>query len=168
MRLTSLALVAAIGLSAAAPSFAQRAPTAAPTGAPGAPTGRTWQRPDPAQRAERRAERLRAVLQLRPDQEPALRTLVAAMQPTAEQRERREAERTEMRNLPTPQRLDRMQARSAERQARFAQRAEAIKRFYAQLTPAQQRAFDALPMEHGGRGGRGEHGFGRGKRPDFG
>jgi hypothetical protein len=73
-----------------------------------------------------------------------------------------------MRNLSTPQRLDRMQARSAERQARLAQRAEAIKRFYAQLTPAQQRAFDALPMGRGGMGGRGERGFGHGKRPDFG
>jgi Spy/CpxP family protein refolding chaperone len=164
MRLTSLALAAAIAVSAAAPSFAQPAPTAAP----GAPTGRTWRTPDPAQRAERHAERLRAVLQLRPDQEPALRTLVTAMQPTPEQRERRQAERAEMRNLSTPQRLDRMQARQTERQARFAQRAEAIKRFYAQLTPAQQRAFDALPMGPGGMGGRGEHGFGRGKRPDFG
>ena len=54
-----------------------------------------------------------------------------------------------MQNLTTPQRLDRMAARMAERQQRFAQHAAAVKQFYAQLTPAQQKAFDA--MHHGGK-----------------
>jgi hypothetical protein len=69
-----------------------------------------------------------------------------------------------MRDLPTPQRLDRMQARMNERQAAFARRSDAVKRFYAQLTPAQQRAFDALHDGPGGlRGGPGHgHGHDRG------
>jgi hypothetical protein len=166
MRLTILALASAIALSSAGASFAQPAPDA---GAPPA-GGRAWQRPDPAQMAERRTERLRAILQLRPEQEPALRALIAALQPSPEQMQRRMAERGEAANLTTPQRLDRMQARLAERQARFAQRADAIKRFYAQLTPAQQKAFDALPMGRGGMQGRGgfHRGFGPGKPPGMG
>jgi hypothetical protein len=166
MKLTSLALSAVIALSAGGASLAQPAAPAA-SGPPAA--NHAWQRPDPADMAQRHAERLRAVLQLRPDQEPALRALVAAMQPSPEQRERRRAERAAARDLTTPQRLDRMQARMAERQARFASRAEAVKRFYAQLTPSQQHAFDALPMGHGGMHGHGHgFGFGHGKGQGFG
>jgi hypothetical protein len=66
--------------------------------------------------------------------------------------EHRRGEREAAGALTTPQRLDRMQARMAERQARVAQHADAVKRFYAQLSPSQQRAFDAL---HQGRGGHG-------------
>jgi hypothetical protein len=122
--------------------------------------------------AEEHAQRLRAVLQLRPDQEPALKTLIAAMLPDPAKMEQRRAERGEMRNLTTPQRLDRMQARMAERQQQFARRAEAIKRFYAQLSPAQQKAFDAMHEGHGGMHGPGRGhggpGFGPGERPDLG
>jgi hypothetical protein len=165
MRLSSLALAGALAVSVAGASLAQPAP------GPASPEGRGWQRPDPAQMAANRTERLRAILQLRPDQEPALHTFVTAMQPSAEQLQRREAartERAEARNLTTPQRLDRMQARLAERQAAFARRSDAIKRFYAQLTPAQQRAFDALPMGRGDGRGHGRGGFGRGEHPGFG
>jgi hypothetical protein len=165
MKLTSLALAGAIALSAAGVSLAQPAP---PPGA-AAPAG-AWQRPDPAQMAERHAERLRALLQLRPEQEPALRAFIAAMQPSPEQMQRRMTERDEARTLTTPERLDRMQARLGERQAAFARRADAIKRFYAQLTPAQQRAFDALPLPHHGMGGHmhGGPGFGPGRAPGMG
>ena len=52
--------------------------------------------------------------------------------------------------LSTPQRLDRMMERMQERQARFAQRAEAVKRFYASLDPRQQKTFDALAIVRGG------------------
>ncbi len=157
MRPTSLALAGAIALSAAGASLAQ--PTTTPR--PAAAQDHAWRRPDPA----RMSERLRAVLQLRPDQEPALQAFVSAMQPSAEEMQRRQAERAEAGDLPTPERLDRMQARMAERQAAFGRRAEAIKRFYAQLTPAQQRAFDALPMKQGMGGRRGGPGFGHGKPP---
>ena len=163
MRLTSLALAGAIAASAVSASLAQPAPSPGPAPA----DGRMWQRPDPAQMAQRHAEKLRAILQLRPDQEPALNAFIAAMQPSPEQMERRRAEREEARNLTTPQRLERMQARLGERQAQFARRADAIKRFYAQLSPAQQRAFDALPMHRGGMRGHEHGGFGHG-RPGMG
>lgn len=164
MKLTPLAVAGAIALSAAGASFAQPAPQPGP----GPAEGRGWQRPDPAQMAERRAERLRAVLQLRPDQEPALRALMAASQPDRAKWERRRQERAQMRNLTTPQRLDRMQARMSERQAAFAKRAEAIRRFYAQLSPAQQKAFDALHEGRGGFDGRRHGGRGHGAGPGFG
>jgi Spy/CpxP family protein refolding chaperone len=162
MKFTPLALAGAIALSAAGASLAQPAPS---TG--GAPTeGRGWQRPDPAQMAER----LRTVLQLRPEQEPALRALIAASQPDPAKMERRRQDRAEARNLTTPQRLDRAQARMAERQAAFAKRADAIRRFYAQLSPTQQKAFDALHEGQGGKRGGGMHGgrhggFGHGDGP---
>lgn len=49
-------------------------------------------------------------------------------------------------------RLDRMQAMAEVRRARMAERAAAIKAFYAQLTPEQQKVFDAegLPAAHRG------------------
>lgn len=159
MKLSTLALAGAIALSAAGASLAQPAPTAGPAPA----DGRGWQRPDPAQMAQRHAEKLRAVLQLRPDQEPALTAFLAALRPDPAQMAQRRAERSETANLTTPQRLDRAQARMAERQREFARRADATKRFYAQLSPAQQRAFDALHQGRGGFGdgrGRGGHGHG--------
>jgi len=51
-----------------------------------------------------------------------------------------------------------MQARHAERSARFAKRAEATKTFYAALTPEQQKTFDAETVHAGMH--RGHHGHG--------
>jgi hypothetical protein len=111
--------------------------------------------------AERHAQHLRDALQLRPDQEPALRALMAALQPPAGERERMRQEREAGARLTTPERLDRQAARMAEHAARFRQHADAIKRFYAQLTPAQQKAFDAMPMMgFHGHHGMGGHGMG--------
>ena len=165
MKLIPLAAAAALSLAAGA-SLAQ---PAAPTGAAPGPRAeaRHWQRPDPAQMAERHAQHLRDALQLRPDQEPALRALVASMQPPAGETHRMHEDRDAMRGLSTPQRLDRMQSMMAEHEARFREHADAIRRFYAQLTPTQQKAFDAMPMmgHMGGGMGRmhgmhGEHGGG--------
>ena len=61
-------------------------------------------------------------------------------------------DRAQMAQLTTPQRLDLMDKRMAERQAHMKQRSDAVKTFYAQLTPEQQKTFDSRPM----RGGRGE------------
>ena len=62
------------------------------------------------------------------------------------------------RSLTTPQRLDLMQSRQAERSAMFAKRADATRTFYAGLTPDQQKTFDAETMRRFGPGDRGEHG----------
>lgn len=110
-----------------------------------------------------RAQRLRDALQLTQAQEPALQAFLGSMR-RPEGAQARKAPRAPAQALTTPQRLDRQAARMAERQQRFAQRAEATKRFYAALTPAQQKAFDAMHqgkgakrgahrmMRHGGRG----------------
>jgi hypothetical protein len=160
---TRLALAAALAvpLALAGASLAQ------PTPAPGADDGRhMMRRMDPAQMAAQHAQHLRDVLQLRPDQEGALQAFVGSMKPPEDDRDRRGDD--EDRSLTTPQRLDRMLARMDEMRTRMVQHADAVKRFYAQLTPAQQKAFDALPMGgHGmmGRGrmggGFGRHGWGR-------
>jgi hypothetical protein len=149
MKLTSLAAAGAIALLAAGASYAQQ-PPAGPAPVHGGV--RAHPRPDPAQMAERHAQHLRDALQLRPDQEPALRALVdATRRPAGAMKHERGVRQAA---LPTPERLDRMRARLVERQARFDEHATAIKRFYAQLTPSQQRAFDAMGPMGGGRHGK--------------
>ena len=149
------ALVVSAALAAASgPVFAQPAPP--PPGEDGGPrldvgSGRL----DPATRAEMRAQHLRDVLQLRPNQEAALAELTAAMKPPEGARERMRGERGEWARLSTPERLDKRHEAMVRRQQEFDRRAMAIKKFYAQLTPSQQKAFDAMqPMDgHGGRMG---------------
>lgn len=51
--------------------------------------------------------------------------------------------RAEFEKLSTTARMDRMTAMAEARHARMTARAEAIKHFYAQLTPEQQKVFDA-------------------------
>lgn len=145
------ALAAALLTGAAGASLAQP-----PAPASAEARGPMRERLSPEQRLERRAERLRAVLQLRPEQEPALRAYLSALRPPAGARERMRGERQAMAELTTPERLDRRRARMEERQRRFEVRAEATKRFYAQLNPAQQKAFDALGQHRRGKDG---HGF---------
>jgi hypothetical protein len=118
-----------------------------PHDAPGGPGGDMHHHSDGP---ERMARRLRDVLQLTPAQEPALQAFLAAMHPPRQ----------------GPQGLDEMakhmQDQMARRQAEMQARIAAIKQFYAALTPAQQKAFDALHggmmggmgREHGGWGGR--------------
>ncbi|MCX7588609.1 Spy/CpxP family protein refolding chaperone, partial [Phenylobacterium sp. 58.2.17] len=111
--------------------------------------------PDPQAMAARRGDHLRAALQLRPDQEPALKAFLAASQPAARPAP---GDRAAMAGMTTPQRLDAQRARMTERLARFDQRAAATKKFYAQLSPAQQKAFDTLAPRGPGKGMGGRHG----------
>jgi protein CpxP len=117
---------------------------------------------------EMRAHRIHDVLNLRPDQDAALKTLLTSMAPMhrehgpGDDKGRHGPE--DMGKLTTPQRLDKMAARMAEHQAQFQQRAAAIKTFYAGLSPEQQRTFDAVPGLIGGEhhmghdGDMGHHG----------
>ena len=153
---------------------------------------------------ERMARRLRDILQLTPAQEPALRVFVAAMHPSypgydhqgpggghiqgpgaatdpAARKAEMEARMADMGKtgaeeaaLTTPQRLDemvtKMAERTAKRQAELLAHVAAIKQFYAALTPTQQKVFDALGggmngwMGHG-RGGRMHTGMMEGPMP---
>lgn len=149
------ATIALTGLGAVAFAQTSPAPAAGPHGA--------HARPDPAQMAARHAQHLRDALQLTSAQEPALAAFMASMKPPEGMRDGMRARMGERgQPLSTPERLDRQRARMAERTQRFDQHAAAIKRFYAQLTPAQQKAFDALHMSGGRHGPRGGHGGMRG------
>ena len=141
------------GLMASA-SVAQQPPPAAAAGQPRDGRGE-WRRPDPEAMAARRAEHLRAALQLRPDQEPALKAFLDASKPAARPAR---GDRAAMAQMSTPQRLDAQRARMTERLARFDQRAAATKKFYAQLSPTQQKAFDTLAPRGPGKGMDGRHG----------
>jgi protein CpxP len=137
--IAALSAGAALSLMAAGATFAQ-----AP--APEAPRAAHMKRQhDPAEHAQR----LRDSLQLTPAQEPALQAFIAAHGDRGGDPQARRAEHEAMAKLSTPERLDRMAARMAEHQQRMTAHIAATKRFYAALTPSQQKAFDA--MHKGGK-----------------
>ena len=108
---------------------------------------------------ERRTQHLAALkekLKLAPGQEAAWNAFTASMQPGMRHAGAdRQARRAEIEKLGTVERMDRMTAMAQTRHARMTERAEAIKSFYAQLTPAQQKVFDAEAMpRHEQRGHR--------------
>ena len=165
-----LALIAGLvlPLTLATAAFAEE-----PNGGPGPDRPGAHMMRDPAARAAAHAQHLRDALQLRPDQEGALNAFIQANRPEHRMGEHRMGDRDhdggpDGQAMTTPQRMDHMLAHMDEMRTRMAAHVEATKRFYAQLTPAQQKAFDALPM-HGGGGrhmdGPGEHGRG-GHGPD--
>ena len=96
---------------------------------------------------------------LSPNQEPALNAFVQSTVRPAGLRDQMRQNREAQAGMTTPERLDRMRARLAERQAMFTRRADATMRFYSQLTPTQKRAFDAMGAERKHRGGRGHEGM---------
>ena len=91
-------------------------------------------------RMSERADALKATLQLRPEQEAAWNSYLAALQPPADLAR---PARADLRELTTPQRLDRMAELRKAHDAAFTQRDAATRAFYAQLDAAQQKAFDA-------------------------
>jgi protein CpxP len=105
------------------------------------------------QMAKRQAD-LKAKLQLSAEQEGAWTSFTAAMTPPNMANMPR-LNPAEMQALTTPQRMEKMQAMKAERDAHMSKRMEATKAFYAALTPEQQKVFDAQTMRgmHGGQGG---------------
>ncbi len=107
-----------------------------------------------AGRDDRRAAHLAGLKQklgLSAEQEAAWNTFAAATQhgsrhPGLE----RQTMRGDFDKLSTPERLDRVLAMSELRRSHLLERAQAIKALYAQLTPEQQRVFDAeaMPRPH--------------------
>jgi len=149
-------------LSLATASLAQPAPDAPPP--PQAGADAPHHHHDPAERRAHMADHLRTVLQLSQAQEPALNAFLDAMQPAHHgdgMRPDRDHDGDHDQALTTPARLDRMLVRFDEQRTRLVAHVEAIKTFYAQLSPAQQKAFDDLsPMLMGGgehRGMGGDH-----------
>lgn len=147
-------------------AFTAHAQTEAPALQPRmqAPTGQAAEATH-TPRAERRermqahvAQRLMALktqLALTPQQDSAWQTFAAAMQPSPDAWRQRVAMRTDLHTLTTPQRIDRMRALRSEHNAAMDQRLDATQAFYAQLSPEQQKTFDARAMtaERMGQGG---------------
>jgi hypothetical protein len=94
-----------------------------------------------------RAEHLRNILQLRPNQEAALTAYLAAGRPDHAGMMRMDGE---AQARTTPERLARMEQRLVQHQVQMKARLDATRRFYDQLDPAQKRAFDELPLMMGG------------------
>lgn len=109
--------------------------------------------------AERQAQ-LKAELKLTPAQEPAWNAFVARTAPEP-RGPMAGAAREDGAQLTTPQRLDKMQALRAERDAAMTRRIDATRSFYAALTPEQQKVFDAKGDGGFQRAGmKGEHRMG--------
>ena len=164
--LMAAALAAAFaGLSATAIAQNTTAAPAAPAPTPQAQEGAQEGQRD-AKSAERMArmqkhmaERqaaLKAELKITAEQEPAWNAFVARTAPEA--RPARQGPREDWSKLTTPQRLDKMAAMKAERDARMTQRHEAIKSFYAALGAEQQKVFDAKQLQGFQRAGMEGHG----------
>ena len=113
-----------------------------------------------SRRAERRAKRLQELkvfLQLQGNQEADWSTFSAALQtPMARPAPVNPAE---MEKLTTPERIDKMMAMKAAREAQINSRMNAVKTFYARLNPQQQKVFDTHASKAMKR-----HGMGPGHR----
>lgn len=153
--LIAATLLAAAGVAA----VAQTPPPAA-----GTPPARE-QRHDPAKIEQHRARmqeriaqrmgELKQKLAITSAQEAAWTTWTTALKPTPRQR----ADRAEFAQLTTPERIDRMRAVRAERNAAMDKRMDATKNFYAVLNAEQKKVFDAegLRFMKGGKRGHGRH-----------
>jgi len=165
-RLAWAGLLASVAFAASAQT-PPPAPAEAATAAPSAQHApHMHKHGDRAQRMEKMKERqakrmteLKTKLQLRADQEGAWSTFATSRQPPAAPPQR--PDRDAFAKMTTPQRLDLMKEHQASRTMAFERRADATRSFYAALTPAQQKTFDAETLKMGprGHGGpRGHHG----------
>jgi periplasmic protein CpxP/Spy len=156
-------LLAAAGVSAMAQSAPAMAPASVghPEGYSGPRTGHH----DPAKmqaKAAKRQAAMKAKLNITPAQEGAWTSFTAAMQPPAGMHTRPTPEqRAEFDKLGTPERIDKMRAMRTQRMAavnaQLDRRGEAVKTFYAALSPEQQKVFDAEQQKRGRHSGHGGH-----------
>lgn len=161
------ALLAAMALPALAQTTTPTPPAAevsqaasAPAHKPGGP-GMTKRHEEHMARMAQRQAALKEKLKLTAAQESAWTAFTSAMQP-GERPARPDPK--ELDKLTTPQRIDRMRELRAQHTAQAERRDEAVKKFYAALTPEQQKTFDTEARhagpgmhhggpEHGKRGG---------------
>jgi hypothetical protein len=97
-----------------------------------------------------RAERLTTLLQLRPEQEPALKAYLEALKPQRDHLVK--FEKSVEHRASTTERLAQMEARLAEQQAAGRARIDATRAFYGQLDARQKKVFDEMPMMFMGPG----------------
>jgi periplasmic protein CpxP/Spy len=168
-----LAALLAVGAAGVSTAFAQSAPPATPGATQTQPQAQRGMRHDHGERGmspermqqhmARRTADLKARLKIEPAQETAWNTFIDAMKPPADMMQRRQAIRTEMQKLTTPERIDRMRTLRTERQASMDKRGDAVKTFYAALNAEQKKTFDSRPMMQGRDGHGGKHGGHRGR-----
>ncbi len=121
--------------------------------------GKGGERAERHQRMEQRMaehqQKLRQDLKLTPQQEAAWTRYVESFKRPAPPAQR--PDREALQRMTTPERLDFMQARKAERDTHMNRIVEATRSLYAALTPEQQKVFDerAHPRRHGAPHGRG-------------
>lgn len=106
---------------------------------------------------DKRNAELKAKLKITASQEGAWTAYTTAMKPPANMAQNHDAMRAEMQKLTTPERIEKMKAMRATRDAEMDKRSEAVKTLYAALTSEQKAVYDAL-HSGGMRGGR--HGGG--------
>lgn len=157
-------ILAGLLATAGASAMAQATPAAPMAGPAVMQGGRMMGHRDPARMQAMMAKRqadLKATLKITPAQEGAWTAFSAAMQPPVRGARLTPEQRAEFDKLSTPERIDKMRAlrtqRMGERSAAMDQRGEAIKTFYATLSPEQQKTFDAEHKKFGPRDGRGYH-----------
>jgi periplasmic protein CpxP/Spy len=138
-------LLAALLLLGASASFAQPPP-------PGVHSSE-WRRMR-AQHEQEMMTDLHTVLRIRPEQEEAFQAFAASMHPP----DGGPPEMEDLEHLTTPELIDRLNARHAAHDADERRRGQAVKRFYAALSPEQRQVFDALHRLTMGHGGWGMHG----------
>lgn len=127
----------------------------------------SWRKADPAKRAElmktwmaKRHAAIHDKLKLNAEQETAWQAYIADATPPAMPTR---MSRDEMRKLSAPERMEKMLSLMKEHQAHMEARLDALKKFYAVLTPEQQKIFDAevgphhRPFHKAGRRGAQHH-----------
>ncbi len=151
-------LLATAGFSALAQTTPANPADSAPKAQRGMGGGMGHGQRDPAhmqQMMEKRQADLKASLKIEPAQEAAWTAFTTAMKPPADMAQRRDAMRASMEKLSTPERIDHMKAMRTQRDAEMAKREQAVKDFYAVLTPEQKKTFDTRrPMGGPGHGER--------------
>jgi hypothetical protein len=165
-------LAAGLCASLGAVAIAQVQPSPAPASAPQAqqvqrgmhaergardPARAEQRRARMQERAAKRLGELKAQLRITPAQEGAWTAWTSTLQPGARNFQR--PDRAEFALMTTPERIDRMRALRAARQAEMDKRLDATKTFYGALSSEQKAVFDAVGMKHT-RGGKGRGGFG--------
>ncbi|WP_303786225.1 Spy/CpxP family protein refolding chaperone [Azovibrio restrictus] len=146
-----VALLAAVALGAG-PALAYKGGDCGPMGY-GMPDGPKAERMKERmqKRLEARQEQLHKELKLSAAQEPAWRAYTEKSGPPLDWKF---PDREAMDKLTAPERMEKMLEMSRQHQARMTERLEAMKAFYAQLTPEQKKVFDAHHAAGPGGGGR--------------
>lgn len=116
-------------------------------------------------RVAKHQQELHDKLKLTAAQEPAWNAFIARTAPPQRPEDMKRPDRREEARLPTPERLEHQLARLQGAEKFLTARLEAVKSFYAVLTPEQQKVFDAA-HRHGGFGHGDHRGFWHHDRAD--